>query len=101
MTTPPEPAAPPPADAGLGERVSGLESKLDQVLGFLQSTPDTPAEPAEPERPEVNIADEIRRQLKAAAKDKPAEPPAPKPAELAEKPPAAPVRRLTKIMWGE
>lgn len=107
----PEPAAAGGGDTGLGPRVSALEAgqtsisdKLDQVLGFLGSTPDKPAE-GEPERPEVNIADEIRRQFeerdRKAAKEKPAEPAAPaKAAELAEKPPVAPVRRVTKFMWG-
>lgn len=105
MTTPPEPQAPPPAEAGLDQRVSAIEGKLDQVLGFLSSTPDKPAEPDEAERPEVNIADEIRRQLaerdkKAAAR--PAEPAAAKPAETAEKPPVAPVRKVSRVMgWAE
>lgn len=103
-----------PADAGgtgLESRVSSLETgqstiteKIDKVLGFLESTPDAPAEP-EDERPEHRIADEISRQLDARdrrrAKDTPREPAAPKAAELAEKPPAAPVRRLTRMIWGE
>lgn len=110
MTTPPEPAAA-PAEDGLGQRVTSLEhgqatitEKIDKVLGFLESTPDAPAEP-EGERPEHRIADEISRQLDARdrrrAKDTPREPAAPKAAELAEKPPAAPVRRLTRMIWGE
>jgi hypothetical protein len=100
--------APAPADAGLGERVTQLEEgqrsileKIGDVLGFLQKTPDAPAEPEpEPERPEVNIAQEISRQLAKQRKaDAPAAPP--KAADLAEKPPVAPVRKLTKMLWGE
>lgn len=104
----------PPADAGgagLESRVTSLEAgqstiteKIDQVLGFLSSTPDAPAEP-EGERPEHRIADEISRQLDARdrrrASSTPREPAAPKAAELAEKPPVAPVRKLTKLIWGE
>jgi hypothetical protein len=112
VTTPPEPPAPPDG-GGLGERVTQLEAgqhsisdRLDQVLGFLQSTPDAPAEPAEPERPELGIADEISRQLDArdrrnASRPRPAAPAKAPPADLAEQAPVAPVRRLTKIMWGE
>jgi hypothetical protein len=105
VTTPPEP---PPADSGLGERVSSLEAgqtsilgKLDQLLG-AGGPADPPA--TEAERPEVNISEEIRRQLadarKADAKRAPAAPAAPSAAELTEKAPKAPVRRVTKMMWG-
>lgn len=105
MTTPavPEPAES-PAGAGLEQRVNSIEGKLDQVLGFLSGTPDAPAAPAEPERPEVNIAEEIRRQLEArdAKAAKPKEAPAAKADGTAEKPPVAPVRRVSRIMgWAE
>lgn len=109
MTTPPDPPAPPAPEGDLGQRVSSLEQgqasiseKVDQVLGFLSKTPDATAEPAE--RPEVSIADEIGRQLDARdrkARSRPAAPAVPAAADLAEKPPAAPVRRLTKMLWGE
>jgi hypothetical protein len=103
VTTPSEPAAP-PAGAGLEARVGVIEGKLDRVLGFLDKTPDKPAEPAPAERPEVNISEEIRKQLdeRDAKKpaDKPAPPAAPTPAALAEKQPKAPVRRVTRAMWG-
>ena len=110
MTTPPEPQA--PDSSALGDRVTSLEqgqqnilSKLDSVLGFLDRTPDAPAEP-EVERPEVSIADEIRRQLedrdRKAAKDKPKAPPAAPKAELEEKKPVSPVRRVERLMgWAE
>jgi hypothetical protein len=106
-----DPAAPGPAadgnGAGLESRVASLETgqasilgKLDEALGFLSKTPDKPAE-AEPAGHASSIADEIRRQLDARDKAKPkAEPAAPKPAELAEKQPKAPVRRVTKAIWG-
>jgi hypothetical protein len=105
VTTPPEPAA---ADADLDQRVTSLEhgqtsisDRLDRVLGFLERTPDEPAEPAEPERPELNIADEIRRQL-AQQQRKPRSEPAAAKTDLTEKPPAAPVGRLAKLMgWAE
>jgi hypothetical protein len=105
VTTPPEPAAPPPANAGLEQRVGAIEGKLDKVLGFLDKTPDAPAAPAEPERPEVNIAEEIRKQLEERDKSKPAapaEPAAPAAAELAEKVPVPVARGIEKFMgWAE
>jgi hypothetical protein len=101
--TAPEPPAP---DGGLDQRVTSLEhgqvsilGKLDQLLGMSG-----PKEP-EAERPEVNVAEEIRKQLAErdakAKKDKPAEPAAPVKADLTEKAPVAPVRRITKFMWGD
>lgn len=107
MTTPPDPPPAPPADAGLETRVSSLETgqttilgKLDDMLGFLKSTPDAPAE-AQPENHAASIADEVRKQLDQRDKAKPkAEPAAPKAAELTEKTPVAPVRRVTKFIWG-
>lgn len=98
----------PAADDGLDQRVTQLEtgqqsilSRLDQLLGA--GAGDTPE--AEPERPEVNIAEEIRRQLgerdKAAAR-KPKAAAAPKAAELAEQAPEPMGRRIEKIMgWAE
>ena len=106
MTTPPEPAAPtpaapPPADAGLDQRVTSIEGKLDQVLGFLSSTPDAPADPVV-ERPEVSISEEIRRQLDERDALAPKEPAAPKPAELTETTPEKMVRRVERMMgWAE
>lgn len=104
MTTPP--AADPPADAGLGARVGALEAGQTSILGKLDQLLAGPGDPpeTEPERPEVNIAEEIRRQLAATRKAEPkapAAPAAPSPAELAEKQPKAPVRRVTRLIWGD
>jgi hypothetical protein len=94
-------------DAGLDQRVTSLEHGQVSILGKLDQLLSLggPKEPeAEAERPEVNIAEEIRRQLAERdrkAKDKPAETPAPAKTELAEQAPVAPVRRLTKLMWGD
>lgn len=99
MTTSSEPVP----DSGLDRRVSNLEtgqqsilSKLDQLLGGSRQPP------AEPERPEVNIVDEIRRQLderdrKAARTKTEAAPPA---AAEPEQPPKPPVRGITRALWG-
>jgi hypothetical protein len=96
----------PAADDGLDQRVTQLEtgqqsilSRLDQLIGGDDT------ETTEPERPEVNIAEEIRRQLgerdKAAAR-KPKAAAAPKAAELAEQAPEPMGRRIEKIMgWAE
>lgn len=97
MTTPNEPGD------DLGDRVRSLETgqqsildRLDQLLGGGSD----PA-PPEPERHEVSIAEEIRRQLAERDRRKPrAEPPAP-PKPEPEQPPKAPLRRVTKIMWGD
>jgi hypothetical protein len=91
-----------PPDTGLDQRVSSLESgqqsilsKLDQLLGA------GPQPAAEPERHEVSIADEIRRQLDERDRRKPKTEPAPKAAPEPEQAPKPPVRRVTKLMWGD
>lgn len=104
MTTPPEPA-PPPADTGLDQRVSTLETGQQTILSKLDQLLTGPEQPAEPEQPAVSISEEIRRQLAErdakAKKDKPAEPAAPAAIEP-EKPPVPPVLRRHKIMgWAE
>lgn len=100
MTTPPEPAP----DTGLDQRVASLESgqrsileKLELFLGTGRRDPDP-----EPERPEVSISDEIRKQLDERDRRKPkTEAPAPKAPPEPEQPPKAPVRRVTRALWGD
>jgi hypothetical protein len=92
-----------PPDSGLDQRVSSLESgqqsilsKLDQLLGA------GPKPPAEPERHEVSIVEEIRRQLDERDRRKPKAEPAPKAAAPEpEQAPKPPVRRVTRLMWGD
>ena len=107
MTTPPEP----PAPDGEGERIRSLNdvieeqrrqgSVLDELMAFFKGGGNEP--PKEPDKPELNIAEEIRRQLDERDKARPKEPDkAPDPKELAEKQPVAPVRRVTKWMgWAD
>lgn len=106
MTSPPEPAAPAP-DGTADERITALEhgqvsieGKLDRLLSLISPGKDEPAAPAEPEgeRPELVIAREIRDGIARLAGSKPAEPAAVNPADLEEKPPVAPVRRVTSFM---
>lgn len=67
---PPDPPAPEPdppepgqADDRLGERVDGLEAKVDKILGIISGGSDKPAsEPGQPQQP-ANVAEEIRRQI--------------------------------------
>ena len=107
MTTPPDP----PAADGEGERIRSLNDViaeqqrqggvLDELMAFFKGNGNEP--PKEPDKPELNIAEEIRRQLDERDKARPKEEPkAPDPKDLAEKPPVAPVRRVTKWMgWAD
>ena len=97
MTTPPDPQ--PAPDTGLDQRVSQLETGQQSILAKLDQLLTGPADPPEPERPEVNIADEIRRQL-AEARTREPKPKAEPARQEPEQPPKAPVRRVTKLMWG-
>jgi hypothetical protein len=94
-----EPA--PEPDSGLDQRVAKLEEGQTSILSKLNQLLTGPVDPPEPERPEINIQEEIRRQLAAArAKDKPkAEPAAARPEP--EQPPKPPIRRVTKLIWGD
>ena len=99
MTTP-EPEAP---DTGLGQRVGALEQGQQSILSRLDQLLAGPEPEPEPGRPEVNIVDEIRRQLdERDRKAKPKTEPAAKAAPEPEQPPVPPVLRRHKIMgWAE
>lgn len=107
MTSPPEPAAP-AADGSADERITALEhgqvsieGKLDRLLSMISPGKDEPAAQDQPdaERPELVIAREIRDGIARLAGNKPSsEPAAVNSAELEEKPPVAPVRRVTSFM---
>jgi hypothetical protein len=93
----------------LEARQEGLSDKIDQILGILggKKPEGDPAPDAQPS----SIADEIRQQLEAKTRrdaddaekrghaDELAAIKA-RVAELAEKPPQEPVRRSTRLMWG-
>jgi len=96
--------APEAPDTGLDQRVGALEQGQQSILSRLDQLLTGPAdEPAGPERPEVNIVDEIRKQLdERDRKAKPKTEPAAKAAPEPEQPPVPPVLRRHKIMgWAE
>lgn len=92
------------------KRIDSLSGKIDQILGIIGSNKDAVHDSSALDGPS-NVAEEIRAQLderdarKRDADDR-------KTAsdrigsletrlsELSEKPPAAPVKRSTRIMWG-
>lgn len=95
-------------EPGIEQRVDSLESKVDQILGIVRGGGGKPDSEPEPQRP-GNIAEEIRAQLderdrrdQAAADDKARgdrlAAVETKVAELAEKPPVTPPRRVEKLM---
>lgn len=113
-TEPPEDPTPPPA-TGLDQRVESLEHgqeslghKLDRILGVISGSDDDPGGGGQPAG-SPNIAEEIRAQLDkrdrekkeadeaASVKDQLGQVKA-KVAELAEKPPAPPPKRVHKLM---
>jgi hypothetical protein len=109
VTTPPEPPAEPdaPKDAGLDQRVTSLESKIDRILGLFDGSED-PGDGGQPAGA-PNIAHEIRQQLderdakakadaeKQQVADELGQVKA-KVAELAEKPPAPMPRKVERLM---
>jgi hypothetical protein len=119
MTTPPDPPTP-PAEGSEEARIAHLEAgqtslseKIDRILGIVGGGPGTPgATGDEPADKPSTIAAEIRAQLdkrdaddKAKARaddhDKTVAELKAKVKELTEKPPAEPVKRRHKLMWGE
>jgi hypothetical protein len=113
---PPKEETDPPAGDSTDQRIasleagqSGLEKKIDRILGIVAGGPDDP-DPGDGGQPAAgNVADEIRTQLDARdAKAKTDREAASlvdelgqvkaKVAELAEKPPAPMPRRVEKLM---
>ena len=103
----PEPTPDPPKDAGLDQRVTSLESKIDRILGLLDG-PDDPGDGGQPAGA-PNIAQEIRDQLDARDRKAKADAEAAtlkdelgqvKAAvtELKEKPPAPMPRKVERLM---
>ena len=91
--------APEAPDTGLGQRVGALEQGQQSILSRLDQLLAGPEPEPEPGRPEVDIVDEIRRQLdERDRKAKPKTEPAAKAAPEPEQPPVPPVLRRHKIM---
>ena len=101
----------PGREGGQEQRIETLESKVDQILGLLSRTPENRSAGREDAGPPT-VAHEIRQQLDerdrrdreaAAAQGQTDRLGAVETrlAELTEKPPVAPVRKVTKLMWGD
>jgi len=110
--TPPEGTESAPSNAELSQRVDALDGKLDTILAALGGKPAAtgPAGEGGQAQPQ-DVAAEVRAQFaerdrKAAADKTQADADAWKTgvdaslAELREKPPQEPVRRVEQAMWG-
>jgi len=110
--TPPEGTDTAPTNVELSQRVDALDGKLDTILGLLGKRETGQAQdPAAAAGEPQDVAAEVRAQFaerdrKAAADKTQADADAWKKgvdtslAELREKPPQEPVRRVEQAMWG-